>query len=46
MILTNFAKVVTIVRKLEDLKKNSSQASINTSKGTFYVMGSRFYKSN
>jgi hypothetical protein len=41
----NFAKVVMTIKKLEDSKQNG-QFGNNISKGTFYEVGSRFYKSN
>jgi hypothetical protein len=40
----NFAKAMTIVRKLED--KKSNQVGNNMCSGTFYEVGSRFYRSN
>jgi hypothetical protein len=38
-----FAKVMMVVRKLEDLKQKVwPKIGNNTSRGTFYEMGSRF----
>jgi len=38
----NFTKAMIAISKLEDLKQKSGQISNNTSKGTFYEVGSEF----
>jgi hypothetical protein len=45
-ILVNFVKDVIGFRKLETKNKKFGQVSNNASKGTFYKMGFRFYRSN